>query len=206
MFDKFRESAGKSMSLDRSADAGRRDADRQGGREAGREAGREIGGEASREESHVALMNQVSNPTAKATIGPSIVIKGELSGDEDIVIAGEFEGSIDLPNQAVTVTESGQVRADVKANVVEIQGEVHGDVDGVGKVLIAKTGRMQGNIVSPRVILDDGAKFKGNIDMNPKPSATPKPAVPRAQTVAAPSPTNAERPTPADKRSPGTAG
>ena len=203
MFDKFRESAGKSMSLDRSAEAGRRqDAERQGDRE----AGREVGGEASPEESHVALMNQVSNPTAKATIGPSIVIKGELSGDEDIVIAGEFEGSIDLPNQAVTVTESGQVRADVKANVVEIQGEVHGDVDGVGKVLIAKTGRMQGNIVSPRVILDDGAKFKGNIDMNPKPSAAPKPAAPpRAQAAAAPSASAAGRPA-ADKQPPGTAG
>lgn len=198
MFDKFRESAGKSMSADRSADAERRP-------EAGRDAGSEGSGKARREESHVALMNQASNPTAKATIGPSIVIKGELSGDEDIVIAGEFEGSIDLPNQAVTVTESGQVRADVKANVVEIQGEVHGDVDGVGKVLIAKTGRMQGNIVSPRVILDDGAKFKGNIDMNPKPSAAPKPVAPRAQ-AAAPPPSAAERPAAADKRPPGTAG
>lgn len=125
------------------------------------------------------VSDQAKASTAKATIGPSIVIKGELSGDEDIVIAGEFEGSIDLPNQAVTVTESGQVKADVKANVVEIQGELHGDVDGVGKVLITKTGRMQGNIVSPRVILDDGAKFKGNIDMNPVPVAAAKPAKPR---------------------------
>lgn len=200
MFDKFRESAGKSMAADRSADAPRRP-------EAGRqEAGPAGSPEASREEGHVALMNQASNSTAKAIIGPSIVIKGELSGDEDILIAGEFEGSIDLPNQAVTVTESGQVRADVKANVVEIQGELHGDVDGVGKVLITKTGRMQGNIVSPRVILDDGAKFKGNIDMNPKPSAVPKQAAPRPQPAAAPAPSDAERPAAAAKRPPGTAG
>ena len=174
MFDKLRESAAKGMALDRSADAGRQ--------EARQEASQEV----RQEESHVALMNQGPTATAKAVIGPSIVIKGELSGDEDIVIAGEFEGSIDLPNQAVTVTESGQVRADVKANVVEIQGELHGDVDGVGKVLITKTGRMQGNIVSPRVILDDGAKFKGSIDMNPSGVAAPKPAKPKPAASAPP--------------------
>ncbi len=120
-------------------------------------------------------------PVVTATIGATIVIKGDVYGDEDVVIAGEFEGSIDLPNHALTITESGRVRADVKANVVEIQGEVNGDVDGADKVLITRTGRMQGNITSPRVILDDGAKFKGSIDMDPtqpqpKKAAAPRPA------------------------------
>lgn len=118
-----------------------------------------------------------------ATIGPTIFIKGELSGDEDVVIAGQFEGAIDLPNQSLSVIESGQVRADVKAHMVVIQGEVTGDVEGVEKVTIVRTGRMQGNIKSPRVILDDGALFKGNIDMDPPPAAAAK-GVPARQQAA----------------------
>lgn len=135
----------------------------------------------------------------KAVIGPTIVVKGELSGDEDTVIAGEFEGNIDLPNHVLTVVRSGQVRADIKANTVEIQGEVQGDVDGIEKVLIAKTGRMQGNITSPRVILDDGAIFKGRIDMEPapppaKPAPQAKPAAPKpTPDSAAPRPATASK-------------
>ena len=124
------------------------------------------------------------SPTSKAIIGATIVIKGELSGDEDVVIAGEFEGTIDLPNHCLTVVGRGQVRADIKANVVEIQGEVQGDVDGVDKVWITKTGRMQGNITSPRVILDDGAIFKGRIDMEPAQTQQSTPA-PRPKPTAA---------------------
>ena len=132
--------------------------------------------------------------TPKAAIGSTIVIKGELSGDEDVVVSGEFEGNIDLPNHALTVLRGGQVRANVKANLVEIQGEVQGDVDGVDKVLITKTGRMQGNISSPRVVLDDGAVFKGSIDMEPPVPAPSKPA-PQPKPVPAPTPT----PTPAQR-------
>ncbi len=122
--------------------------------------------------------------TTKATIGATIVIKGELSGDEDILVAGEFEGSIDLPNHALTVVRSGQVKADVRANTVEIQGEIQGDIDGIDKVQITKTGRMQGNITSPRVILDDGAIFKGRIDMEPAPPPPAKPAPPPKRAAA----------------------
>ena len=130
--------------------------------------------------------------TPQAVLGTTLVIKGELSGDEDVVIAGEFEGNIDLPNHSLKVVSSGQVRADVRANMVEIQGEVQGDVDGVDKVVITKTGRMQGNITSPRVILDDGAIFKGRIDMEPaapqqsKPASRPTPVAAAAATAAAP--------------------
>ena len=132
------------------------------------------------------------SPTPKAAIGSTIVIKGELSGDEDVVVSGEFEGNIDLPNHALTVLRGGQVRANVKANMIEIQGEVQGDVDGVDKVLITKTGRMQGNISSPRVVLDDGAIFKGSIDMEPPVPAPSKPA-PQPKPVPAPTPTPAQR-------------
>ena len=139
----------------------------------------------------------VSRPAAAgaaATIGRTIFIKGELSGDEDVVIAGQFEGAIDLSNQSLTVVEGGQVRADVKAHVVVIQGEVTGDVEGVEKVVIVRTGRMQGNIKSPRVILEDGAQFKGSIDMDPPLPATPKAAPMRRPASDAAKPADVAKP------------
>ena len=129
------------------------------------------------------MPNQGAGQAGKAFISSTITVKGELSGNEDVVVAGHFEGEISLPSQSLTVTQSGRVRADIRANVVEIQGELIGDVEGMDKVLITPTGRMQGNIKSPRVILDDGAQFKGSIDMEPTPAPkqTPRPAAPKPQ-------------------------
>lgn len=115
---------------------------------------------------------------AKATIGPTIVINGNISGDEDVVISGQCEGTINLPKHTLTVQSSGHVRADVAANVVQIEGQVEGDVDGVDKVVLTATGRMEGNIKAPRVIVNDGAKFKGSIDMDPGITDTAKPQQP----------------------------
>lgn len=103
---------------------------------------------------------------AKAAIGPTTFAKGELSGDEDVVIAGQFEGEIDLPNHTLTIVEGGQVRANINAAVVVVQGEATGDVVGGTKVVVVRTGRIRGNIKSPSVILDDGAMFNGSIDMD----------------------------------------
>ncbi len=100
-------------------------------------------------------------------IGPSIHIKGTVSGDEDLLIQGKVEGTIDLGDHEVAVGQSGKVTADIKAKTVKIEGEVAGDVTGSEKVVIAKSGRVRGNIVAPRVTLEDGAIFKGSIDMDP---------------------------------------
>lgn len=107
-------------------------------------------------------------------IGPSIKIKGEVTGDEDLVIKGSVEGTVDLANHEVTVGESGKVKADIKGKTVTVNGEVTGDIHGGEKVIIAKTGHVRGNIVSPRMTLEDGAVFKGSIDMDPGESATRK--------------------------------
>ena len=112
--------------------------------------------------------------SAKATIGPTIVIDGRVSGDEDMVISGKCEGTISLPKHTLTIQSGGHVRADVVANVVQIEGQVEGDVDGVDKVVLTATGRMEGNIKAPRVIVNDGAKFKGSIDMDPEIVGTAK--------------------------------
>lgn len=107
-------------------------------------------------------------------IGPSIKIKGEVTGDEDLHIQGKVEGTIDLNSHEVSVGQSGQVYADIKANVIKIDGEVTGDISGNEKVVISKSGNVRGNIVAPRVTLEDGAIFKGSIDMDPGDTAASK--------------------------------
>ena len=113
-----------------------------------------------------------------AMIGPSIEIKGSVTGDEDLVIEGTVEGTVELGSHQVTVGPSGKVNADIHAKVVNIDGEVSGDLNGGEKVIISKSGRVRGNIVAPRVLLEDGAIFKGSIDMDP--GEPVKPAVAKA--------------------------
>ena len=105
-------------------------------------------------------------------IGPSIVIKGTVSGDEDLLVQGRVEGSIELNDNEVSVGQSGRVTADVSAKTVKIDGEVTGDINGGENVVISKSGRVRGNIVAPRVTLEDGAIFKGSIDMDPGETAS----------------------------------
>jgi cytoskeletal protein CcmA (bactofilin family) len=122
---------------------------------------------------------RVPESTARGTamIGKTITIKGDITGDENLVIEGRVDGTIHLKGNDLTVGQSGKVMANLTANVVRIDGEVNGDIVGVEKVVITKTGKVQGNIVGPRVTLEDGAKFKGSIDMDPSGSerTAPKP-------------------------------
>ena len=111
-------------------------------------------------------------------IGKGIQINGDISGDENLMIDGHVEGSIKLDSNEVTVGQGGQVKADVSARLVKIDGQVNGDITGKEKVIISKTGNVRGNIKAPRVLLEDGAVFKGSIDMDPvaksEPAAAPK--------------------------------
>jgi cytoskeletal protein CcmA (bactofilin family) len=102
-----------------------------------------------------------------AMIGPSIIIKGEVTGEEDLLIQGKVEGTVYLNGNTVSVGESGQVTADIKAMVIKIDGKVTGDITANEKVVISRSGNVHGNIVAPRVTLEDGAIFKGSIDMDP---------------------------------------
>jgi cytoskeletal protein CcmA (bactofilin family) len=100
-----------------------------------------------------------------ATIGPSIFIKGDLSGEEDLVIEGRVEGKVDLKQNNVTVGQNGRVRADVFGKVVIIEGEVDGNVFAREQAILRQAGAIRGNITAPRVVLEDGSRFKGSIDM-----------------------------------------
>ena len=102
-----------------------------------------------------------------ARIGTTIIIQGDVVGAENLVIDGKVDGTILLKNSDLTIGQSGQVTANVRANVVRIEGEVTGDITGDAKVVITKTGRVLGNVVAPQVTLEDGGRFKGRIDMDP---------------------------------------
>ena len=99
-------------------------------------------------------------------IGANTIVKGDLSGEGSLRIDGKFEGTVDLPSSDVTVGETGQVTVDITAKVVTIEGYVKGEINGVERVIISKTGRIHGNISSPRVVLEDGGQLSGRIDMN----------------------------------------
>ena len=102
-----------------------------------------------------------------AVIGPGITISGDISGTESLYIEGKVEGKINLPGHQVEIGKAGRVAADIVGKFVKVDGKLKGDIVGKEKVVLAKSGNMQGNIVAPRVMLEDGAIFKGSIDINP---------------------------------------
>ncbi len=104
----------------------------------------------------------------RAVIGASIVIKGDISGDEDLLVQGQVEGQIQLKKHNVTIGKHGRVKADIYGKVISIEGDVQGNVYGDEKIVIRAAGKLQGNMVAPRVTLEDGSKFKGAIDMDAK--------------------------------------
>jgi cytoskeletal protein CcmA (bactofilin family) len=98
-------------------------------------------------------------------IGKSVIIKGELSGSEDLTIEGQVEGKIELRQNVLTIGANGKIKAQVFAKAVIILGEVTGNVTATEKVDIRDNGSVDGDITSPRVAIAEGAHFRGSIDM-----------------------------------------
>jgi cytoskeletal protein CcmA (bactofilin family) len=114
-------------------------------------------------------------------IGRSMHITGEVTGREDLIIDGTVEGKILVSGHQLTLGENGNVKADIRdARTVVVQGQLVGDVSAEHRIEIGSTGSIFGNIRAPRVVLADGARFKGSIDMEPRPgqSQEPKPEEP----------------------------
>jgi cytoskeletal protein CcmA (bactofilin family) len=103
-----------------------------------------------------------------AVIGRSIHIDGNLKGEEDLRIEGDVTGTIQLNNHSLTIGKDGKIKADVHAKVITVDGNMEGDLYGAERVSIRKTARVAGNIVAPRVSLEEGARFKGSIEMDPE--------------------------------------
>ena len=117
-----------------------------------------------------------------AIIGPTLSMKGEISGDEDLVIEGALEGTVTLEGSCVTVGTTGSVRGDVHGRIICIKGELCGDLFGGEQVIVESTGNVRGNITAPQVCLENGAKLKGTIDMYPQSEAEEKVEEPAKKT------------------------
>jgi len=124
-------------------------------------------------------------------IGKSVVIKGELNGSEDLTIEGHVEGKIELKDHVLTIGPNGKIKAQVLAKSVIVLGEVNGNVTATEKVDIRDGGSVDGDIVSPRVAIAEGAHFRGSVDMQRK-GAQPSPSKSEGQQnqprAAAPNP------------------
>lgn len=107
-------------------------------------------------------------PSRQAVLGPSISIKGNVSGEEDVLIEGQIDGEISFRQNTVTIGEKGRVTADIHCKTVFVEGQVTGNLYGDEKVVVRQSGRVEGNAVAPRVVLEEGANFRGNIDMQPR--------------------------------------
>ena len=122
-------------------------------------------------------------------IGKSVVIKGELNGSEDLTIEGHVEGKIELKDHVLTIGPNGKIKAQVFAKAVIVLGEVNGNVTASEKVDIRDGGSVDGDIVSPRVAIAEGAHFRGSVDMQRKggpAQAGAQPQQPKAAVAAAP--------------------
>lgn len=121
-------------------------------------------------------------------IGKSVVIKGELNGSEDLTIEGHVEGKIELKDHVLTIGPNGKIKAQVFAKSVIVLGEVNGNVTATEKVDIRDGGSVDGDIVSPRVAIAEGAHFRGSVDMQRKAgvSAQASASKPAAQAAAQP--------------------
>ena len=118
-------------------------------------------------------------------IGKSVVIKGELNGSEDLTIEGQVEGTIQLRDHVLTIGPNGKIKAQIFAKTVIILGHVTGNVSASEKVDLRDNGSVDGDIISPRVAIAEGAHFRGSVDMQRKPEGVAKPATPAQPAVAA---------------------
>ena len=104
-----------------------------------------------------------------SVIGPTLVIKGELEAEENLLVQGRIEGTIKHNAESIVIGERGTVQANIKARNVIIEGTVEGDIHGSESVSIRETANVQGNIFTPRISITEGAHFKGSIDMDERP-------------------------------------
>lgn len=123
-----------------------------------------------------------SDSRVEARIGKSVTIKGTIMGQEDLYLDGEIEGMVELPENRFVIGKSGKVQANIKAKEVDVLGTVHGDIVAGERITIRKDATLVGNLKSSTISIEDGAFFKGSIDI-----VRPAP-VKAAPAMAAPAP------------------
>src|SRR5271156_4868745 len=138
----------------------------------------------------------LDNPRGgSAVLGKSVIVKGQIFSREDLTIDGEVEGTVELQEHRLTIGPNGKVRASVKARELVVLGTIHGNVETTDKIDIRKEAKLVGDIRTARIVIEDGAYFKGNIDIvraeTPR-ASTPQP---KPQAVAtSPSTSSASAP------------
>ncbi len=142
--------------------------------------------------------HSVTESRGPANIGKAVMIKGQIFSREDLTIDGEIDGSVELHEHRLTVGPNGKLQAGVKAREVVVLGTIHGNVEASDKIDIRKDAKLVGDIKTARIVIEDGAYFKGSIDIvRPeisKPaaaSAQPKPSSATPSAHAAPTPATA---------------
>lgn len=123
-----------------------------------------------------------------AVIGKSVMIKGQIISREDLTIDGELEGTIEAQEHRLTIGTNGRVQAGVKAREVVVLGSINGNVEATDKIDIRKDAKLVGDIKTARIVIEDGAFFKGSIDIVRPEVTRPAPVAPRAPQPAAAAP------------------
>ena len=133
--------------------------------------------------------------TGNAVLGKSVVVKGNILSREDLTIDGEVEGTIEMQEHRLTIGANGKVRASVKAREVIVLGTLQGNVETGDRIDIRKEAKLVGDIRTARIVIEDGAYFKGNVDIVraevPKSASTGQSPAPRPQSTPANSPASA---------------
>jgi cytoskeletal protein CcmA (bactofilin family) len=128
--------------------------------------------------------------SGSATIGKAVMVKGQIYSREDLVIDGEVEGTVDVQEHRLTVGPNGKVVAGVKAREIVVLGSIQGNVDAADKIDIRKDAKLIGDIKAARIVIEDGAYFKGSIDIvraeavkQPVSQKVPQPPAPLAASA-----------------------
>ena len=132
---------------------------------------------------HKTLSPVSDSQSARTILGPSVTLRGELASDEDLTIEGKFDGTLHLPAHCLTVGPQGQVKADVQTSRAVVQGAVTGNITASERIEIRKTGKVMGDLVAPGISIEDGAYFKGSIEIVREESTVHSPALIRADTA-----------------------
>jgi len=119
----------------------------------------------------------------RAIIGATISIHGDLTGEEDLSIDGKLEGKIESRKHNVTVGKNGKIKGDIYGKTIIVEGTVEGNLYGEEQLIVRQAGTVRGNIISPRVALEDGSNFKGSIDMSPKDKSAANPVQNRTENA-----------------------
>jgi len=124
-----------------------------------------------------------SRSVGSATLGKNVTVKGQIFAREDLTIDGEVEGTVECHEHRLTIGPNARVQAGLKAREIIIQGSIQGNVDAVDKIDIKKEAKLVGDIKTSRIVIEDGAYFKGSIDISKASAAKPAQTAPSTSSA-----------------------